>query len=208
MHKHLLATAIAVFALTPALAADKPAKPAAAPPPPAAPAAAPAAQPPAPPPPPHSGNAELAKLDFFVGTWSCTGKAFASPMGPEHETAATVHATRSVGNAWIHVDYDETKTKANTNPIHVGVYMGYDAGAKKFVQGCVDSFGGYCTQAGSGWDGDKLVFEGTAKGSGEDMGVRDTFVKKGAKELTHSGEMQGKDKQWMKTDEETCKRTK
>jgi hypothetical protein len=195
MHKHLLAAILVALFAAPAFAADAP--PEAAPPRPAPP-----------PPPPVSGSPELASLDFFVGTWTCTGKAFANPMGPEHATTATVHAARSVGNAWLHINYDENKTKANATPFHVGVYMGYDAAAKKFVQGCVDSFGGYCTQSSSGWDGDKLVFEGTAKGSGADMGVRDTFVKKGANELTHAGEMQGADKKWAPTDEESCKRTK
>jgi len=195
MHKHILA-ALAALAISPlvSFAADAPAKPAAAKPP------EPAAAPPAP--------AELATLDFFVGTWNCTGKAFASPMGPEHETAATVHATKSVGDRWIHINYDENKTKANATPYHVGVYMGYDAGAKKFVQGCVDNMGGYCTQSSAGWNGDTITFEGTAKGSGADMGVRDTFIKKGAKELVHAGEMQGADKQWAQTDKETCKRAK
>jgi len=150
--------------------------------------------------------AEMAQLDFFVGTWNCTGKAFASPMGPEHATAATVHAVKAVGDRWVHITYDEKKTAANASPYHVGVYMGYDAGKKRFVEGCVDNFGGYCNQSSSGWNGDSLVFEGDANGSGQTFGARDTFTKKGAGQLTHSGEMQGADKQWTKTDEETCKK--
>ena len=195
MHKHILA-ALAALAISPlvSFAADAPAKPAAAKPP------EPAAAPPAP--------AELATLDFFVGTWNCTGKAFASPMGPEHETAATVHATKSVGDRWIHINYDENKTKINATPYHVGVYMGYDAGAKKFVQGCVDNMGGYCTQNSPGWNGDAMVFEGTANADGKQFPARDTFTKKGASELVHSAEMQGEDKAWMKMDEETCHKAK
>jgi hypothetical protein len=187
MYKRTIVAAIAALAISPALsfAADAPAKPA-------------AGTPPAP--------AELAALDFFVGTWNCTGKAFASPMGPEHETAASVHATKSVGDRWIQINYDENKTATNPTPYHVGVYMGYDAGAKKFVQGCVDNMGGYCTQSSGGWNGDVITFEGTANGSGQAMGVRDTFIRKGTKELVHAGEIQGADKQWAQTDKETCKR--
>ena len=205
MSKHLLAALIAALAITPAasFAADA-AKPAA----PAAKAAAPAApaKPAATTAPTHPP--ELAQLDFFQGTWSCTGKTFANPMGPEHATTANVHGTKSVGDMWLHISYDENKTAANPTPYHVGVYMGYDAGKKKFVEACVDNFGGYCTQSGSGWSGDTMVFEGTAEGSGQTFVVRDTFVKKGSNELTHTGEKQGADKQWAKTDEESCHKGK
>ena len=148
--------------------------------------------------------AEMAQLDFFVGTWNCTGKAFASPMGPEHASAATVHAARAIGGRWIHVSYDENKTAANPMPFHAGVYMGYDAGKKSFVSGCVDNMGGYCTQSSPGWNGDAMVFEGTANADGKQFPARDTFTKKGTTELVHFAEMQGEDKAWMKRDEETC----
>lgn len=153
--------------------------------------------------------AELAQLDFFVGHWTCTGTAFASPMGPEHATTANVRVERAVGGRWLHVAYDENKTAANAMPYHAGVYMGYDVGEKKFVSMCFDSFGGECSQTGTGWSGDKLVFEGTAHGDdGKTSGARDTFTKKSAGELIHTGEMQGDDKKWIKLDEEDCRKTK
>ena len=213
MSKQLLAALIAALAIAPvaAFAADA-AKPAAAAAKaaPAAPAKAAAPAAPATPAAPAAPARppELAQLDFFQGTWSCTGTTFANPMGPEHATTATVHAGKAVGDRWVHVSYDENKTAANPNPYHVGVYMGYDSGAKKFVEGCVDNFGGYCTQSGSGWNGDTMVFEGTADGSGPTVEVRDTFVKKGSNELTHTGELQGENKLWSKTDEESCHKAK
>lgn len=162
-----------------------------------APAPAPAATPP-----------ELAQLAVFESTLNCAGKAFASPMAPEHATTGTVHGNRTVGGMWINLNYDEKKTAANPAPYHIGVYMGFDAGKKTFVQGCVDSFGGYCTESSTGWNGDTLVFEGTSNSGGQQFGSRDTFVKKSANELVHTGEMQGADKQWVKTDEETCHKNK
>lgn len=184
MLKHALTGMIAAVALSSAAGAN-----AASPPPPAAPA-------------------ELSQLDFFAGTWHCTGKAFANPMSAEHATTATVHADKAVGGRWLHIRYDEDKTAANANPYHVGVYMGYDSAKKQFVEGCVDVFGGYCTQSGSGWNGDTMTFEGTANGMGDPGGVRDTFTKRGPDGLTHTGEMQGPDKKWSKTDEENCHRHK
>jgi len=157
---------------------------------------------------PPRAPAEFAQLDFFVGTWHCSGKAFASPMGPEHATTASVNTAKAVDGHWLHVTYDEHKTAANPVPYHVGVYMGYDAGKKEFVQGCVDNMGGYCTENSQGWSGDTISFEGTGHGDGKTFGVRDNFTRKDANEFIHSGEMQGEDKKWMKLDEETCHRAK
>jgi hypothetical protein len=211
MSKHTLAALIAALAIAPvaAFAADA-AKPAAEAAKTAAPAkaVAPAAAEKPAAPAASARPSELAQLDFFQGNWSCTGKTFANPMGPEHATTASVHGAKAVGDMWVHISYDENKTAANPTPYHVGVYMGYDSGKKKFVEGCVDNFGGYCTQSGSGWNGDTMVFEGTAEGSGPTVAVRDTFVKKGSGELTHTGEMQGENKQWSKTDEESCHKAK
>jgi hypothetical protein len=151
---------------------------------------------------------ELSQYDFFVGTWHCTGTAFASPMMAEHATTATVHVNKAVGGRWIHATYDENKTPANSKPYHAALFWGYDSGKKTFVQDCVDSMGGYCSATGAGWKGDTFVFEGSSRGYGDESGARDTFAKKGPDGLTHTGEMQGPDKKWVKTDEEACHRHK
>ncbi len=147
---------------------------------------------------------EMAQLAYFAGTWACSGKTFASPMGPEHATAGTVHAVSALGGFWTVVHYDEKKTAANPMPYHAAVFMGYDAAEKVFVERCYDSFGGYCSETSKGWSGDTLAFEGPAMGMGPQMNSRDTFLKKGASEMVHTGEMQGPDGKWMKLDEETC----
>lgn len=152
--------------------------------------------------------AELSQLQFFIGTWACTGTGFASPMAPEHPTSATVRGTSAVGGMWIHLTYDEKTMDSNPMPIHAAMYMGYDAERKEFLLGCVDSLGGRCTETSKGWNGDTMVFEGTGSMGGQKAGSRDTFVKKGAGQLTHTGEMQGPDGKWTKLDEETCKRGK
>lgn len=38
------------------------------------------------------------------------------------------------------------------------------------------------------------------------VNFRDTFIRNGAKGLTHSGTMQGKNGKWVKTDDETCQK--
>lgn len=151
---------------------------------------------------------QMKQYDYFLGTWHCRGKMFASPMGPEHATKASARGSRAVGGRWLLMTYDEHKTKANPVPYRVGVYLGYDSATKMFVENCHDVFGGYCTQTGSGWNGDEMKFEGTQQGMGDAGMVRDTFTRKSARELVHTGFVQGPDKQWMKTDEETCHKGK
>ena len=142
----------------------------------------------------YAPPAELSQLAFFEGNWTCTGTTYANPMGPEHATVAKVKGTKAVGGAWVHVAYDEEKTAANPTPYHAGVFFGYDAAKKTFVQLCADSFGSYCTQTSSGWKNDEMVFEGNSTMDGNAVPARDHFTRKGANELVHSSEMQGEDK--------------
>ncbi|MGE5345550.1 MAG: DUF1579 family protein [Acidithiobacillales bacterium] len=150
---------------------------------------------------------EMSQLEYFAGTWACTGKAFQTPMSQEHATEATVHSTLGLGGFWHLMHYDEKKTAANATPIHVAMFLGYDAGAKAFVLVGADSFGGSYWETSKGWAGDAFVLEGPAGGMGPNTRARDTFTKKSATELTHSGELQGPDGKWMKLDEETCKKS-
>ncbi len=150
---------------------------------------------------------EMAQLGYFAGSWHCSGKTFATPMGPEHATEGTAHGQMTLGGFRLVINYDETKTALNPMPYHVLQVMGWDAGAKAFDSACFDVFGGSCTQTSAGWKGDDLVFEGSAMMGGQKMGARDTFTKVSASELKHKGEMQGADGKWMMGDEETCHKT-
>lgn len=151
-------------------------------------------------------NDKLRELDFLAGSWGCNGTAFATPMGPEHPTSATVGAAWQLGDYWLAFSYAEMQTPKNGMPFAVSGWMGYDMEQKKLVLGSVDAMGGYSTAMSDGWKGDVLTFEGpwhmgpmTAKG-------RDTFTKKGADEFVHAGfiEQGGK---MTKLGEETCTRS-
>jgi hypothetical protein len=141
----------------------------------------------------------------FEGTWKCTGTAFASDMGPEHPTTATVTGKWILGGKWMEVHYWENKTAKNPKPIDAEIIMGVDAAAKKVVSGSVDNMGGYGTSEGSGWVGDTLTLAGETNGGGMKMKNRDIFMKKGGNMIMHTGEVEIKGA-WKKTDEETCKK--
>ena len=148
---------------------------------------------------------EVSQLKYFAGIWQCEGTDFAGPMGPEHPMQQTVTARMDLDGFWLIQRLEEKKTKDNPHPIK-GVYaFAFDPGQKKFVALWNDNSGGWASQTSDGWEGDKFVLVGEYTGGGQKMPTRDVYVKKGAKELTHTVELKIKD-QWSKAVEETCKK--
>jgi Protein of unknown function (DUF1579) len=150
---------------------------------------------------------ELANAKYLVGTWSCTGEAPESPFGPAHKTETTVMMKPDLDGFWIDGTVTEKKTASNPHPVKGMVHVGYDSAAKQFVMLWIDNFGARSTETSPGWEGDTLNFSGEMMMMGENTPVKDTFVKKGANELTHRGEMSMKGENHMMV-EETCKRRK
>ena len=150
-------------------------------------------------------NPKLKELQPFVGTLQCTGTAFASPMGPEHPTKATVTGSWILGGAWLEVHYKEVKTDKNPHPFDLRAFWSYDEQPKAFVAGTVDNMSGYSTGQSKGWEGDKFVFAGPMHSGGAMMNSRDTFTRVGKDEIRHMGELEDKGK-WIKLDQEVCKR--
>jgi hypothetical protein len=178
-------------AATPAPTAAKPAV-----------AAAPAAPPPPPTPKPA---AELDQLKMFEATWRCEGKQPAGPMGPEQDYKSTFKGKKDVESFWISFEYSQKKSKAHALPIIAKGYLGYDPAAKKYVTLGVDNMGGSVTESSPGWEADKLTFTGDGQMGGQKISFRETYTKKGDKEMIWSGEMKmGKD--WIPVGTDTCKK--
>jgi hypothetical protein len=169
----------------------------------AAPAPPPAAAPVAVPAPPPKPSPVLEQLKFFTGDWQCAGTGYLEGKG--HPTSAKVHGAWELNNFFLGVRYEEQQTEVNPMPVTAVEHWGYGDELKKLVAGSVDSMGGYGTQATVGWEGDRMVWVGDYHLMGTKMPSRDTFVRKGANELTHLGEVQEKGA-WAKLDEETCYR--
>ncbi len=150
-------------------------------------------------------NPKLKELQGFVGTWQCTGAAFASPMGPEHPTKAIVTGAWILGGAWLEIHYTEAKTAKNPHPYDVRAFWSYDEEPKAFVAGSLNNTGGYSTSQSPGWQDDKLVFTGPTHGGGMTANSRDIFTRAGKNEIHHESEMEEKGT-WKKLDQETCKR--
>lgn len=150
--------------------------------------------------------AELKKLDYFVGTWQCSGTAYKTPMSPAHATASEVSTKWILGGTWLAFMVAEQKTAQNPMPFGVNGYFGYDPELKMYVLGSVDSMGGYSTAQSKGWMGDALTFEGPWHMGTTTMTGRDTFTKQGANQVMHTALVQEKGGAWMKVAEETCRK--
>jgi hypothetical protein len=162
---------------------------------------------PAPPPPPPKPAAQLSQLRYFEGDWTCTGKAFATPLSAEHPTRAHVHIKNQLGGFWDHSRYQENRTSENTSPYEVAALWGYDEAGKQFIAGFVDNMGAFGKATSTGWSGETFIFTGETNMGGQKMPQRDTFTKTSGGGLSHRGEIGNPDGTWLKTDEETCRKS-
>ncbi len=150
--------------------------------------AAPAKPPPAPPKPPVPDPA-LAQLKPLAGTWTCT----------------TMTLAWHLDGFWLEVRYEEANAAANPVPLSSVSEWGFDLLQKTLTAATVDNASGVDTQTTAGWQGDKLVFEGSARRFGTQFLDRDTFVRHGDSQLVHTLEASVNDS-WIKLHEDTCNR--
>jgi hypothetical protein len=147
---------------------------------------------------------EMAMLDYFEGTWTCEGQTKDSPFGPGGKitSSATIHdAMRGFWQA------GEIKGTMPNMPAFEGrFHTTYDPSTKQYTMLWVDSMGAWARSTSSGWQGDKMVYEGEMHMGGQKAMGRDTFMKSGADTMKHSWEMQ-MDGKWTPMGDETCKKT-
>lgn len=149
---------------------------------------------------------EMDKVKWMVGTWQCTGKTMASPMGPEHPAEGVVTADMTLDGFWLLSHYREKKTAQNPMPISGDEYWTYDTAEKMWDRVSVDSMGGFSTATSKGWEKGKLVWTGEGMMGGQKMKARDTFVEKSPREINYSGEIGTPDGKWAPAWEAVCKK--
>jgi hypothetical protein len=148
---------------------------------------------------------EMANLNYFAGTWSCSGDSPAGPFGPAHKTQSTVTMKRDLDGFWYAGTVTEMKTASNPHPVKGMLHVGYDAAAKQYVQVWLDNFGMHSVQTSAGWEGDTLTFGGDQVVMGEKATAKDILTKKGANSFTHKFELTMKGETHTIVDE-TCKK--
>jgi hypothetical protein len=151
-------------------------------------------------------SAELDRLPFPTGDLSCTGNLMALAGKPGHATTASARVEKVLGGNWIVIHYDEQPSSDNARPYSVVQYIGYEDTGKRFVATLVDNNegSGYSTGVSTGWKDNAMTFDEMQAG-GKEVVFRDTFTASGDV-FTHTGTMLGKDRKWIKTDEETCRK--
>lgn len=147
---------------------------------------------------------EMAKLDFFKGNWTCEGSTKESPMGPAGKITSTAQIKEDLGGFWQSGMIKGTM--ANMPPMEGMFHSTYDPTAKQFLMLWIDSMGGWARSTSSGWQGEKMVYEGEANMPGQKPTTsRDTFTKGPAGAMTHAWEAQI-DGKWIPIGEETCRK--
>jgi hypothetical protein len=150
-------------------------------------------------------DSPLRQLDYFKGTWTCKGTAFAMPDAPEHAVSGKTGTKWIMNGTWLQFNYDSMKTKADPKPMSAAGFMGWDAEHKNFVMGSVCSDGCFSSESSPGWDGDAMIFSGPNHMGGMTMNGRDEFYKVSSTEFKYVAqiEMNG---QWQKGLEQVCKK--
>ncbi|MBL8344954.1 MAG: DUF1579 family protein [Rubrivivax sp.] len=148
---------------------------------------------------------EMAQLEAYKGSWVCHGNVPAGPYGPARKTTTTLKFEGDLDGRWISGRIADMPSKGNPQPFKGVAHMTYDSAAKQFFMLWVDNTGGRATQTASGWDTDKMVWQGEGSMDGKKMTSRDTFTRKGT-DLHHLGEMQAEGK-WVVVQDELCKRS-
>jgi hypothetical protein len=148
--------------------------------------------------------AELSQLDFFAGTWQCTGNVFESPVSKAKPTATTVKIEPTLDKRWLEINVAETKTPQNTNPLNATVLWGWDSAGKQFISVYFDDEGTWGTQTSKGWQTNKMVYRGPGYAAGKTAEIRDTFLRTTTDEIVHTSEVKLESGNWRRYMEERC----
>ena len=125
----------------------------------------------------------------MVGTWHCTGKSMASPMGPEHPAEAEVKVGE---DAWT--GCGSSATTARRRPRRIPCRSpATNTGPTTRPRRCSTAWSWTAWAASRratrrGGRGDKLVWTMEGMMGGQKMKSRDTFVRKSQSELSLTGE--------------------
>jgi hypothetical protein len=150
---------------------------------------------------------KVGELKSFVGTWHCSGTAFAYFGQPPHPTKATIVVQPVLNDFWLDINFTEEATPQNPHPNSGKVHWGWDDGLQRYTGYSIDSSGGINSIESDGWQGNTIVWRGTERIAGQTFSTRDTFTRERINEFLHVGEAEIGGV-WQKVDQESCRRSR
>lgn len=132
---------------------------------------------------------EAMKLEkWFAGTWHCKGQQHEGPLGPEMTFGSRLEMKLELGGFWLQIKATVTAGPQKGQEAYEG-FAGHDGTRHQrydFHPGAVVHF------TASGWEGDKLVFDGEATMGGRTVPMRHTITRKGDDQFSSLFESEGK----------------
>lgn len=113
-------------------------------------------------------------LDYFVGNWVINGE----DPGSGKKFTLNYRIEPTLDGVWLTGFADSPSM-----PLKIRDFWGHDPATKGLVRIIVDSGANHGVARATGWQGDTLLFEGTAHGDDGELTVRETITKVSASEF-------------------------
>ena len=149
---------------------------------------------------------ELEALDYFVGSWSCTGHIEAGPDGPERDTKGAMICRWELGKFHLGVAEDDELTLAQPRRRQSRAFWSYDASAKLYTCAAFYFGGGRFIGSSPGWRRDQLKFTGELTIGGERSAMQLSLASRNDSELAIRVDVAGPDGELVRRLEQTCLR--
>jgi len=150
--------------------------------------------------------AELEALDYFVGSWNCSGHLETGPDGPARDTRGAMICRWELGKFHLGVAEDDELTLAQPRRRQSRAFWSYDASAKLYTCAAFYFGGGRFIGSSPGWRGDQLRFTGELTVGSERIATQHSFTSRNDSELVIRVDVAGPDGELTRRLEQTCLR--
>ena len=149
---------------------------------------------------------ELRALDYFRGSWICTGVVEPRGDKPAHLTNGKATYKWDLGNFFEVFTNQDVRSKDDPTPRSDRGFLGYDSGTKEFTITVLYVGGGRLVAASPPWANDGLKFMGESTRGGERMQIEQSITRKSDSEYFSVLEAVGSDGKRTRLFHEKCLR--
>ena len=146
--------------------------------------------------------AELERLEYFVGEWSCQQPA----DNPEPSGEFIWNVELGLNNYWYLGNSKQALTPDDGQAIDTQEFLGYDSAAQKLIRSVVVSNGNSYNLTADDWQDEMLVWQGIISLAGKSTALRQEMVRDSEDRFITSYFVLGKDNNWLPIVDESCDR--